>query len=256
MPVALTRDISPRFAECELTHLDREPIDISLARKQHREYEQALETIGYTIHRLPETPELPDGVFVEDTAVVLPEIAIITRPGAESRRPETESMASVLKEYRDLLFIDSPGTIDGGDILVMGKHIYIGNSGRTNDDAIRQFRELTGPFGYKVTTVPVTGCLHLKTALSPLGSDFLLINPEWVNPAIFKNYRTLPVHPSEPFGANVMRREHWALCPLSCPRTAELLHRQGYELLTVDQSELAKAEAGLTCCSVIVSGQI
>lgn len=253
MPVALTRAISPRFAECELTHLDRNPIDVSLAQKQHHEYEQALEKMGYTLRRLPETPGMPDGVFVEDTAVVLPEIAIITRPGAKSRRPETESMASVLREYRKLQFIDTPGTMDGGDVLVMGKRIYIGKSGRTNTDAIRQFSDLTAPYGYKVTAVPVKGCLHLKTAIAPLETDLLLINPYWTDPAIFKEYKTLSIHPSEPFGANVMRRENKTLCQLSCPRTADLLHRQGYELLTVDQSELAKAEAGLTCCSVIVN---
>jgi dimethylargininase len=162
-------------------------------------------------------------------------------------------MASVLREYRKLQFIDTPGTMDGGDVLVMGKRIYIGKSGRTNTDAIRQFSDLTAPYGYKVTAVPVKGCLHLKTAITPLETDLLLINPDWADPAIFKEYKTLSIHPSEPFGANVMQRENKALCPLSCPRTADLLHRQGYELLTVDQSELAKAEAGLTCCSVIVN---
>lgn len=249
---AITRAISPRLSECELTHLNRVPIDIQKAREQHRSYEKALETMGFRIRRISDLPENADGVFVEDTAVVLPELAIITRPGAESRRPETETMASVLREYRNLRFIDAPGTLDGGDVLVMGKKIYIGNSGRTNPDAIHQFREIARPLGYEVFAVPVTGCLHLKTAVSPLEEDLLLMNPEWVDPVLFEGCQSIPVHSSEPFGANVMRRENWALCPASFPGTAELLQGSGYDLITVDQSELAKAEAGLTCCSVIV----
>lgn len=252
MPTALTRAISPLLSDCELTHLERNPIEIDKAEEQHRDYEKALERMGYLIRRLPEAPHLPDGVFVEDAAVVFDEAGIITRPGAASRRPETESMAGVLKEYRELRFIEEPGTLDGGDVLTLGKDVYIGLSERTNREAIRQAGEILKPFGYRVTGVPVSGCLHLKTALTPLENDLLLINPDWVDGDIFEGYRTEPVHPDEPFGANVMRRGNWALCPIAFPRTAEILTRKGYDLITVDQSELAKAEAGLTCCSVIV----
>ncbi|PWN07397.1 dimethylarginine dimethylaminohydrolase family protein [Rhodohalobacter mucosus] len=249
---ALTRNVSPLLAECELTHLNRSPIDIAKAAEQHQAYEKALETMGYTILRLPDLPDHPDGVFVEDTAFVLPEIAIIARPGAESRRAETDSMASVLEAYRVLHPITSPGTLDGGDVLVLGKTIYIGSSGRTNHHAIQQVAEITRPIGYKVVAVPVTGCLHLKTAVSAIEEDLILMNPEWIDPAIFEGCRSIPVHPSEPFGANVMRKNNTALTPISFPGTAEVLQKLGYDLLTVDQSELAKAEAGLTCCSVIV----
>jgi dimethylargininase len=251
-PVALTRPVSPLLAECELTHLERNPIDIDKAQQQHKEYEAALETMGYTIRQLPETPHLPDGVFVEDAAVVFDEVGIITRPGAASRRPETETMADVLKEYRELRFIEAPGTMDGGDVLKLGKHVYVGISQRTDREAIRQFSELLMPFGYRVTGVPVTECLHLKTALAPLEEDLLLINPEWVDGAIFEGYSTISIHPDEPYGANVMRRDNMALCPKAFPRTIELLEKRGYDLVTVNQSEMAKAEAGLTCCSVIV----
>ena len=252
MPTALTRAISPLLVDCELTHLERAPIDIHKAEEQHREYERALEKMGYTIRRLPETPDLPDGVFVEDTAVVFPEIAIITRPGAESRRPETDTMAAILKEYRELRFIEAPGTIDGGDVLTLGKHVYIGDTKRTNRAAIRQFSDILQPFGYTVTAVPVTKCLHLKTAIAPLEEDLLLINPNWIDGDIFDDHQTEPVHPDEPFGANVMRRGNYVLCPTAFPKTAELLTQKGYDVITVNQSELAKAEAGLTCCSVIV----
>ena len=252
MPTALTRAISPLLVDCELTHLERAPIDIHIAEEQHREYERALEKMGYTIRRLPETPHLPDGVFVEDTAVVFPEIAIITRPGAESRRPETDTMATVLKEYRELRFIEAPGTIDGGDVLTLGKHVYIGDSQRTNRAAIQQFAEILQPFGYTVTAVPVTECLHLKTAIAPLEDDLLLINPDWVDGDIFHDHQIETVHPNEPFGANVMRRENHALCSKAFPKTANLLTKKGYDVITINQSEMAKAEAGLTCCSVIV----
>ena len=250
--IAITRSLSPRLADCELTHLNRSSIDIPKARGQHHSYERALETMGYQILRLPDLPDQPDGVFVEDTAFVLPELAIIARQGAESRRPETATMAHVLKKYRGLKTIEAPGTLDGGDVLVLGKTIYIGNSGRTNHEAFLQVNNITRPMGYKVISVPVTGCLHLKTAVSPLENDLILVNPEWLDPAIFEGSHSISVHPSEPFGANVMRKDNHALTATAFPHTAELLQKRGYDLLTVDQSELAKAEAGLTCSSVIL----
>jgi dimethylargininase len=251
-PLALTRAVSPLLGECELTHIERSPIDIHLADKQHAEYERALETMGYTILRLPEAPHLPDGVFVEDTAVVFHEVGIITRPGAESRRPETETVAEVLKEFRELRFIEAPGTVDGGDVLVLAKSVYVGISQRTNREGIRQFEEILKPFGYRVTGVPVTGCLHLKTGIAPIEDDLLLINPEWIDTSLFPDHHCEAVHPDEAYGANVMRRDNWALCPMAFPRTMEWLEKRGYDTITIDQSELKKAEAGLTCSSVIV----
>jgi dimethylargininase len=252
MPVALTRAISPLLGECELTHLDRTPIDIHLAEKQHEAYEEALEKMGYSVRRIPETPHLPDGVFVEDTAVVFPEVGIITRPGAESRRPETESMAGVLKEYRDLHFIEAPGTIDGGDVLTLGKTVYIGISNRTNREAIRQFSEILKPFGYTVQGVLVTKCLHLKTAIAPIEDDLLLINPEWISPDLFPGYHCESIHHDEPYGANIMRKDNMALCPAAFRHSLDWLDSRGYDVIAIDQSEMAKAEAGLTCCSVLV----
>ena len=252
-PTALTRAISPLLGECELTHLEREVIDILKADQQHHEYEQALEKMGYIIRRVPETPHLPDGVFVEDTAVVFPEVGIITRPGAESRRQETKTMAEILKEYRELRFIEAPGTIDGGDVLSLGKSVYIGISQRTNREAINQVSEILKPFGYKVTGIPVTKCLHLKTAIAQIEDDLLLINPEWVDREIFPDYQCEHVHPDEPNGANIMRKDNWALCPSSFKYSLDWLSKRGYDVISLDQSEMAKAEAGLTCGSVIVS---
>ncbi len=252
MPTALTRAVSPLLADCELTHLERSPIDIHKAAIQHQRYEDALRKMGFTIRRLPETPHLPDGVFVEDTAVVFPELGIITRPGAVSRREETETIADVLKEYRELRFIESPGTVDGGDVLVLGKKVYIGQSTRTNGEGTRQFREHLAPFGYSVQEVPVTGCLHLKTAIAVLQDDLLLINPQWIDEKLFPGCLFIYVHPDEPYGANVMRRNTFALCPEAFPHIAKKLEDLGFNLILIDQSELAKAEAGLTCCSVLV----
>jgi len=251
-PVALTRAVSPLLGNCELTHLGRTKIDLELAAEQHSDYEKALEKMGYVIRRIPETPHQPDGVFVEDTAVVFPEIAIITRPGAESRRPETETMAKVLTEYKKLEFIQSPGTLDGGDVLTLGKEVYVGLSTRTNKQAIKQFAEFLKPFGYNVTAVPVTKCLHLKTAIAVIEDDLLLINPEWLHPATFPDHHCEPVHPEEPYGTNLLRKNHWALCSSAFPHTIDWLNARGYSVLDIDQSEMAKAEAGLTCCSVLI----
>lgn len=252
MPTALTRPISPKLADCELTHLERNPIDINLAEEQHHLYEQSLKKMGYSVHRLPETPDLPDSVFVEDTAVVFPELAIIARPGAESRRPETDSMAQILKEYRELKTIDAPGTLDGGDVFVLDKQVFVGLSQRTNGEGVRQMDEILRPHGYRVTRIPVRHCLHLKTAVTRIDDDLLLINPEWLDPAHFPGFHCEPVHPDEPYGTNVMRRGNLALTTTTFPHTAEWLAGRGYDLIVIDQSELAKAEAGLTCSSVII----
>lgn len=252
MPTALTRAISPLLVDCELSHIDRIPININKASEQQQVYEDALKKMGYTIRRLPETPHLSDGVFVEDTAVLFPEIGIITRPGAKSRRTETKTMSGILKEYRNLLYIAEPGTIDGGDVLVLGKRVFIGLSQRTNIEAINQFAEILKPLGYTVQGVSLTNCLHLKTAITPIEDDLLLANSNWIDEDIFDGYNIENVHPDEPFGANVMRKDNWALCSKAYPHTAEWLSKRGYDVVIIDQSELAKAEAGLTCLSVIV----
>ncbi|TVQ00214.1 MAG: dimethylargininase [Balneolaceae bacterium] len=254
MPIALTREVCPLLENCELTHLSREPIDIHRAKEQHKRYEETLAKLGFTIRRLKETPHLPDGVFVEDTAVVFPEFAIITRPGAESRLGETESMAEVLKEYRELYYIREPGKLDGGDVLKSGETVYIGLSARSNLEGIQQFRDIVAPFGYNVSAIPVTGCLHLKSGITVLETDRLLINPEWVHPEYFADFSFEYIHPAEPYGANVIRYQHSVICTAAHPETQNLLQKSGYDVIVIDQSELAKAEAGLTCCSVLIEG--
>ncbi len=254
MLIALTRAVPPSIVRCELTHLARSHMDVGLAAVQHARYEAALETLGCTIQRLPDEPELPDSVFVEDTAVVVDEVAVIARPGAESRRAETDSVAEALRHHRPLRAIEPPGTLDGGDVLRIGRRVYVGLSARTNADGATQLRDLLVPFGYAVHRVEARGCLHLKTAVTAVAGDLILLNPSWVDADVFEAPR-LEVHPDEPFAANTLRVGETVLCSAAAPRTLERLESHGLSTQAVDVSELEKGEAGLTCCSVIVPVQ-
>jgi len=246
MLIAITRGVSPSIGRCELTHLPREPIDLVRARAQHRRYEEALASLGCEIHRLPAEPTMPDSVFVEDTAVVLDELAIITRPGAASR-----TVAEALRPYRRLFQIEPPGTLDGGDVLRIGKMVFVGLSRRTDRAGIEQLRDLLDPFGYVVKGVRVKGCLHLKSAVTQVAEETLLINPAWVNAGAFGAMELIEVDPSEPFAANALLVGETAVYPAAYPRTVERLGAHGIRVRIIDISELAKAEGGVTCCSLI-----
>jgi dimethylargininase len=190
-------------------------------------------------------------VFVEDTAVVLDELAIIARPGAESRRPETPSVAEVLRRYRPLAFIEAPGILDGGDVLRLDRRLFVGLSRRSNAAAIEQLRSLLADRGYLVTGVPVKGCLHLKSAVTPVSENVLLINPDWVEPDVFKSMRLIKVDTSEPFAANALMVGGGVVFPSAYPATRRALESQGIRVCPVDLSELVKAEGGVTCCSLV-----
>jgi dimethylargininase len=251
MLVAVTREVSSSIVSCELTHLARTPIDVDLARAQHRAYERALEEAGCTIVRVEAAAELPDAVFIEDTAVVLKEVAVITRPGAASRRAETVAVADLVGRYRPLRFIEAPATIDGGDVLVVDRTVFIGLSARTNDAAIGQMRTILQPHGYTVQAVPVTGCLHLKSAVTALADDRLLVNPEWIRHEALAPFDLVDVDPREPDAANIVRAGGALVYPAAFPRTRERLEHLGFRVRTVDVDELAKAEGAVTCCSLI-----
>lgn len=250
--LALTRAVSPTLADCELTHIDRTPIDVARAETQHAAYEEALRALGCEVRRVPAAPENPDAVFIEDTAVVLDELAIITRPGAESRRTEVEPVAAALAALRPLQRIEAPGTLDGGDVLVVGSSIFVGRTPRTNDDGIAQLRAAVAPFGYRVIPVDVTGCLHLKSAVTALDHDTVLCNPAWIDPVAFAPNAVALVADDEPSAANVVRVGERLLAASAYPRTNEMLKRRGYSVVTVPADELAKAEGAVTCCSLIV----
>lgn len=259
MLLALTRGVSDSLTACELTHLRRTPIDLRLAREQHGRYEAALRRAGCRVVSLPPLHEFPDAVFVEDVAVVLDEIAIITRPGAESRRDEIATAAAALKAWRPVAQIENPGTLEGGDILRLGRRIFAGRSGRTNDAGVSQLAALTAPYGYVVIPVPVSGCLHLKSAVTEVAPGTILVNREWVSPAVFDDMNVVDVDPSEPYAANALfvagsQGRSATIYPSSCPRTGSVLESLGVPLDIIDVSELQKAEGAVTCCSLVFRG--
>jgi dimethylargininase len=253
MTVAITRQVSSRFNECEITHIDRTPIDLKTARDQHREYTRALAALGCEVIQLPQETDLPDSVFVEDAAFILPELAIITRPGADSRKPETDSVARALSPYRKLAHVAEPAAVDGGDVLVVGKNIYIGLSTRSNQDAIEQIQKILGEYEYKVTAVQMHDCLHLKTAVTRVDDSTLLVNKSWLDMHHFKDYEHIEVDASEPFAANCLPINGQIIFPTSFPNTRSKLEAHGYSIYPVTVDELAKAEGAVTCCSLILA---
>ena len=258
MFLAFTRSVPLSIHQCELTHLSRELIDYARAVEQHAVYEACLRGLGCRVERLPDAPDLPDSVFVEDAAVVFEDVAVIARPGAMSRRPEVEAMAAALAPYRTLASIEAPGTLDGGDVLVTPGRVFVGISGRTNDEGTRQLRAILAPRGFEVIAVPVTGCLHLKSAVTVAylppqgGRGVLLINPAWIDAARFTDFVLIEVDPSEPAAANVLRLGAHVICAGEHPKTRARLEAAGLQTFPVPAGELAKAEGGVTCCSVIL----
>jgi dimethylargininase len=250
--IALTREVSPNLGRCELTHVSRQPIDAALAAAQHRNYEDCLRRLGCDVRRLPPMPDSPDAVFVEDTCIVLDELAVITRPGAESRKPETQSVAEAVKAARPLRFIEPPATLDGGDVLCLEKQVFVGLSSRTTVPGIERLHSILTPHGYTVTAVDVAGCLHLKSAVTRVGEETLLVNRSLVEPGVFGRWKLLDVDPSEPHGANALLVSGAVIYPATCPKTCERLSRHGIRVEAVDVSELGKAEGGVTCCCLLV----
>jgi dimethylargininase len=211
-----------------------------------------LASLGAVLVRAAAAPDHPDAVFVEDTAIVLDEIAVMTRPGAASRRGELEGVAAVLSDYRPLLTMEAPATLDGGDVIRTGRTLYVGRSGRTNDAGIEQLRRFVEPHGYRVVAVDFAGCLHLKSAATAVADDVVLFNPDWVRASAFVSCDAMPVDASEPHGANALRVAGRLIYSSEYPRTAALLAQRGLIVCDVDLSELAKAEGAVTCCSLIV----
>jgi dimethylargininase len=252
MRLAITRDVSPRFNECEITHIDRTPIDVNVAQSQHHDYVQSIKELGYAVLELPAEQDLPDSVFVEDTAVVLPNVALITKPGADSRKPETESITQALRPYRDLVFIESPSSLDGGDVLVLGKNIFVGLSTRSNINAVHQMNQLLGHYGYKTKGVEMHDCLHLKTAVTRVDDKTLVINRKWVDVENFESFDLIDVDESEPFAANCLPIGDSIIFPVAFPKTGAKLAARGYKIKPVIVDELAKAEGAVTCCSLIL----
>lgn len=252
MPLtAIVREVSSSINDCQLSFHDRQPIDIAKAIAQHRAYRDCLAKLGIRILSLPAEPDLPDAVFVEDPAVVVDEVAIISNMGAPSRRPEATSLADALSRYRPLKFLTEPATLDGGDVLRIGRSVFVGLSGRTNRESIDQLSNLLGPYGYQVKPVEVRGCLHLKSACSHIGNDTVLVNRFWIDVEPLAGYELLDVPAEESAAANALLLNDVVIMPASFPKTRALLEKRGFRVRTIDVSELQKAEAGVTCTSLI-----
>ncbi|MGH7680363.1 MAG: dimethylarginine dimethylaminohydrolase family protein [Candidatus Eiseniibacteriota bacterium] len=251
MLIAVTRPVSPALIQCELTHLERVPIDVARAIAQHADYERLLISLGASVVRAAAAPESPDAVFIEDTAIVLDEVAVIARPGAASRRAETEAVATLLSTCRPLESMTAPATLDGGDVIRLGRTLYVGRSSRTNPAGIEQLRRLTAPFGYSVAPVEFAGCLHLKSAATALSDDLLLFNPAWVSTDSFSGVETVAVDDREPYAGNALRVADALVYPTEFPRTLEKLQSRGLRVATLEYDELAKAEGAVTCCSLV-----
>jgi dimethylargininase len=248
---ALVRGVSSAIGSCELTHVARQPIDVEKAERQHRAYVSVLRDLGCRVHELPADPTLPDSVFVEDTAVLVDELAVIARPGAASRRKEIDAIDAFLSLRLPALRIEPPGTLDGGDVLRVGRTLYVGTSGRTNAAGIAQLRAGLASYGYEVRAVRVSGCLHLKSAVTEVGDGLLLVQKEWVDADAFSACNCIEVDPLEPHAANALRVGAEIVYPAAYPRTAARLRGCGLRVRLVDVSELAKAEGAVTCCSLI-----
>ena len=251
MLTAITRGVSPAIVNCELTFVARAPIHLARAVEQHRAYERMLENFGAKIISLPAEPALADSMFVEDPAIVLDELAIIFPLGTESRRPEAASLAKVLESFRVLQYVRLPGTVEGGDLLRIGQQIFAGLSKRTNAEGIRQLESIVEQYDYTVKAVSVTGCLHLKSAVTFLGRNTLLANRNWFDSSAMADYEWIDVAPEEPHAANALAFENTVILPASFPLTRARIVAQGFEVTPLDISELQKAESGLTCSSLL-----
>ncbi|MEE8468445.1 MAG: arginine deiminase-related protein [Planctomycetota bacterium] len=248
---ALVRRPGADLSACELTHLEREPVDALRAAQQHAAYVTALRELGVQVTELEPLDGHPDALFVEDCALVLDEIAVLCRPGVASRRGEVASLEPHLALHRELVHIEEPGTLEGGDLVVIEGVVHVGWSGRTNHAGLKMLAHLLLEHGYLVKAAEVHGCLHLKSALSHLGDGRVLANRHWANLERVRASEVLEVDPSEPFGANVLKVGEILLCSASYPRTNQRLSAAGYELRVLELDELHKMEAAVTCPSLV-----
>ncbi len=251
MLTALTRAISPAIVNCELSFIDRKPIDLAAAQKEHHAYEKLLGKLGARVISLRAEPDLPDSMFVEDPAIVLDELAVILPLGTETRRPEALSLAEALSQFRKLEHISLPGTLEGGDVLRIARKLFVGLTQRSNAEGIRQLAAILAPHNYEVIPVPVTGCLHLKSAVTSLGRNTLLANRSWFDAAPLAGFEWVDVDPAEPHAANALALGGTVIFPASFPHTRTRIETRGFSVTSIDISELQKAESGLTCSSLL-----
>jgi dimethylargininase len=249
---AWVREPGPRFAtECLVTYRRRVPIDAPTAALQHRNFRQTLERLGRDVRVLPPIPEAPDAVFVEDGAIVLAELSVLGRSAQPTRAGEAAALVPELRARGPVEELPPGATLDGGDVVVAGRRLLVGRSGRTNAEAVAALRTWLDPRGYEVRPVAVRGALHLKTACSALDDGTLLVNPAWLEAPRLAGFRTIPVDAREPFAANVLRVGRALVVATSAPRTAERLSAAGYEVVPLELSEFEKAEGGPSCLCLL-----
>ncbi len=251
MLTAITRAVSPAIVHCELSFIDRKPIDLATAQEQHHAYEKLLDKLGARVISLPAEPDLPDSMFVEDPAIVLDELAVILPLGTDTRRREAPSLAQALAKFRKLAYVTLPGALEGGDVLRIGRKLFIGLTQRSNAEGIRQLAAILAPHNYEVIAVPVTGCLHLKSAVTHLDRNTLLANRAWFDTTPLAGHDWIDIDPAEPHAANALALAGTVIFPASFPRTRARIEASGFHVTPLDISELQKAESGLTCSSLI-----
>jgi dimethylargininase len=251
MLTAIIRAVSPAIVNCELSFIDRKPIDLATAQEQHHAYEKTLSKLGARVISLPAVPDLPDSMFVEDPAIVLDELAVIFPLGTETRRREAPSLAQALGKFRKLEYVSLPGTLEGGDVLRIGRKLFVGLTKRSNTEGIRQLAAILAPHNYEVIAVPVTGCLHLKSAVTHLGRNTLLANRAWFDTTPLAGHEWIDVDRAEPHAANALALGGTIIFPGSFPRTRSRIEARGFHVTPLDISELQKAESGLTCSSLL-----
>jgi dimethylargininase len=245
----LTRLPGPDFDRA-LTTAGLGAPDPALALRQHEAYRQVLTDIGCEVVVLDPLPGHPDACFVEDACVVLRKRAVVTRPGAPSRLAEAEALAPVLAEHRKLLRIEAPGTVDGGDVLLVGDDLFIGLSGRTTREGAEQLSAFARAEALRATFIEVGTGLHLKSAVNALDEDTLLVTEPFAGHEALRGYRHLVVPEGEEYAANCLAVNDAILVPEGYPQTMDLLARKGYDCRLVDVSEFGKADGGLTCLSI------
>ena len=253
--VAITRSPGLALARCELTHLERLPIDVSRALAQHRAYQDVLRGAGIRLLELPEDPSLPDGVFVEDTAVVLDELAVIAAPAPPSRRGEWQAVEAALRSFRPLVRIPDSACLEGGDVVRLGRTLYVGQGGRTGEAGLQALEAIVCSLGYSVVPVRLGGCLHLKSAFSALDGQTLLVNRAWLDASALAGPRLVDAPADESWGPNVLSLPGVMLVSATCPQTVKLLRSLGHPAVALDVSELHKAEGGLTCMSLVFNNE-
>jgi dimethylargininase len=224
--------------------------DYALMLQQHQAYVEALQALSLQVEVLEPLPAYPDAHFVEDVAVLTPEIAVITRPGAAARRGEEEHIQAALAHYRSLAFIEAPGTLDGGDVMQIEDQFFVGLSARTNAAGAAQLGDILAAYGYGCTAVPLGASLHLKSDVNYIGRGTLLVTPEWTMAPAFAGYKKIVVSTDEAYAANTLLVNDTLLSPQGFPQTHGLLREAGFEVIEIAASEARKMDGGLSCMSL------